>query len=54
MGWGIILIAAGWLGVIPVSDLLELEASLCCPTMLFPYDEALEVHPQAEDQRQMI
>ncbi len=35
MGLGII-IAAGWLGIIPVSDLLELEASLCCPTMLFP------------------
>ena len=36
MGLGIVLIAAGWLGIIPVSDLSELEASLCCPTMLFP------------------
>ena len=36
MGLGIILIAAGWLGIIPVSALFELEASLCCPTMLVP------------------
>jgi hypothetical protein len=36
MGLGIVLIALGLLGLIPLSDIFELEASLCCPTMLVP------------------
>ncbi len=31
---GILLIAAGWLGIIPVSDLFEWEIRLACPVML--------------------
>jgi hypothetical protein len=36
MGLGIVLIAMGLLGLIPMSDIFEWEASLCCPTMLGP------------------
>ena len=34
MALGILLIAAGWLGIIPVSDLFEWMRSLACPAML--------------------
>ncbi|MDQ3911457.1 MAG: hypothetical protein M3305_06770 [Actinomycetota bacterium] len=33
---GIVLIAAGWVGLIPVGNIFGLEASLCCPAMLVP------------------
>ena len=36
MGVGIVLIGMGLLSLIPMSDILEWEASLCCPTMLIP------------------
>ena len=36
MGLGIVLIGMGLLGLIPMSDIFEWEASLCCPTMLVP------------------
>src|SRR5215207_889830 len=36
MGLGIVLIALGLLGLIPMSDIFEWEASLCCPAMLVP------------------
>ncbi len=36
MGLGIVLIAMGLLGLIPLSDIFEWEASLCCPAMLVP------------------
>jgi hypothetical protein len=36
MGVGIVLIAGGLLGLIPVSGLFELMASLACPVMLVP------------------
>ena len=36
MGLGIVLIALGLLGLIPVSGMFELEASLACPVMLVP------------------
>jgi hypothetical protein len=34
VGLGISLIALGLLGLIPMSDIFEWEASLCCPAML--------------------
>jgi hypothetical protein len=34
MALGMLLIAAGWLGLIPVSDLFEWETRLACPVML--------------------
>jgi hypothetical protein len=36
VGLGISLIALGFLGLIPMSDIFEWEASLCCPAMLVP------------------
>jgi hypothetical protein len=36
MGLGVVLIAMGLLGLIPLSDIFEWEASLCCPAMLVP------------------
>jgi hypothetical protein len=36
MGLGIVLIGMGLLGLIPMNDIFEWEASLCCPTMLIP------------------
>jgi hypothetical protein len=36
VGLGISLIALGLLGLIPMSDIFEWEASLCCPAMLVP------------------
>jgi len=36
VGLGISLIALGLLGLIPMSDIFEWEASLCCPAMLLP------------------
>jgi len=36
IGLGIVLIGMGLLGLIPMSDIFEWEASLCCPTMLVP------------------
>ncbi len=36
MGVGIVLIGMGLLSLIPMSDILEWEASPCCPTMLVP------------------
>ena len=36
MALGILLIAGGLLGFIPLSDIFEWEASLCCPAMLIP------------------
>lgn len=36
MALGIILVALGLLGIIPMSDIFEWEASLCCPAMLVP------------------
>jgi hypothetical protein len=36
MGLGVVLIGMGLLGLIPMSDIFEWEASLCCPTMLVP------------------
>ena len=36
MSLGIVLIGMGLLSLIPMSDILEWEASLCCPTMLVP------------------
>ena len=36
MGLGIVLIGMGLLGLIPMSDIFEWEATLCCPTMLVP------------------
>ena len=36
VGLAISLIALGLLGLIPMSDIFEWEASLCCPAMLVP------------------
>jgi hypothetical protein len=36
MGLGIVVIAAGALGLVPVSGMFEWVASLACPVMLVP------------------
>ena len=49
MALGIVLIALGLLGIIPISEIFEWEATLCCPAMLVPMLLRLEPYTGSMD-----
>ena len=51
IGLGIVLIGMGLLGLIPMSDIFEWEASLCCPTMLVPMLFRAQLYTGSMDHR---